>query len=130
MGYAIKAFANGNRIVIAFSLDARAQSKVDLTLGWTYERAAQNPGYANLNGWFGSLSYNAVSHVGFTFEHESYWGAYNHESQNQHVWLGGLTIKPLSPDRKIGFFIQGYPLQFRGCDPEQFHLSTCDRRRY
>lgn len=85
---------------------AAAQSKVDITAGWNYERADEQTGYANLNGWWGSVSYNVAQHLGLTFEHESYWGGYQRASTNQHVWLGGVTLKPGNSEARITPFLQ------------------------
>lgn len=96
---------------------AAAQSKLDVTAGWTYERADQGSGYANLNGWWGSVSYNVAQHLGLTFEHESYWGGYQGFSANQHVWLGGLTFKPGKSEGRITPFIQPLAGDTRSSQP-------------
>jgi hypothetical protein len=83
-----------------------AASKVDTTLGWGYGRADQGDGYADLNGWSGSVSYNVREHVGMTVEHQSFWGGYRGSALNQHAWLGGLTFKLRHPERKVVPFVQ------------------------
>ncbi len=80
--------------------------KVDFSTGWTYEGADQTNGYANLNGWYGSLSYNVLPRMGLTFEHESFWGGYHGSSMNEHVWLGGVTWKLANSERKVIPFVQ------------------------
>lgn len=80
--------------------------KVDLTAGWTYEKSDQGNGYANLNGWYGSVSYNVLPRIGLSFEHESYWGGYSGSRTNQHVWLGGLTFKLANSEHKVVPFVQ------------------------
>ena len=93
-------------VLLAFCSAAAAQSKVDATAGWSYELANQGSGFANLNGWYGSLSYSVAQHLGVTVEHESYWGGFQNNSVNQHVWLGGVTWKLGSSEAKIQPFIQ------------------------
>jgi hypothetical protein len=83
-----------------------AGSKIDTTLGWAYGRADQGDGYADLNGWSGSVSYNVREHVGVTVEHQSFWGGYRGSALNQHAWLAGPTFKLRNPERKIIPFVQ------------------------
>lgn len=85
---------------------AAAQSKMEASVGWNFTHDDEGDGYTQLNGWYGSLSYNLTQHLGLTFEHESYWGAFKNISTNQHVWLGGVNWKLLSSEHKISPFVQ------------------------
>jgi hypothetical protein len=80
--------------------------KVDLSVGWSYTHADQTDGFANLNGWYGSASYNVMPRLGLTVEHESYWGDFNGNRMNNHVWLGGVTWKLANSERKVIPFLQ------------------------
>jgi hypothetical protein len=80
--------------------------KVDLTAGWSYQYSNQGSGFADINGWYGSLSYNVLSRLGLTFEHESFWGGFEGSSLNQHVWLGGVTYKLANSERRVIPFLQ------------------------
>lgn len=93
-------------LLLGYSGISFAQSKVDATIGWTYEKADQGQGYADLNGWYGSLSYNVKPHVGLTFEHQSLWGQFQRSGVNQHAWLGGVTLKLGDTNKKVVPFIQ------------------------
>ena len=74
--------------------------KVDLSVGWAFTHADQTNGFADLNGWYGSASYNVMPRLGLTVEHESYWGNFNSDRMNNHVWLGGVTWKLANSERK------------------------------
>ena len=80
--------------------------KVDLSVGWAFTHADQTNGFADLNGWYGSASYNVMPRLGLTVEHESYWGNFNSDRMNNHVWLGGVTWKLANSERKIIPFLQ------------------------
>src|SRR5947209_2512892 len=95
--------------VLALMLGSAAPisaQKLDMSLGWTYETSDQMTGYADLNGWYGSASYNVRPRLVLTFEHESYWGSFQGNSMNDHVWLGGVTWKLANSERKVIPFLQ------------------------
>lgn len=82
-------------LLLAATLPTFAQSKkpIDLTLGWTYAYSDQGNGFANLNGWYGTVNWEASSRIGIAVEHESFWGDFQNSGVNQHVWLGGVTLQ-------------------------------------
>lgn len=92
-------------LLLVGSVPGLAQ-KVDLTVGWSFTHADQTNGFADLNGWYGSASYNVKPRLGLTVEHESYWGHFNGDSINSHVWLGGVTWKLADSSKKIVPFVQ------------------------
>src|SRR6195952_1488909 len=84
-----------------------AQSKpFDLSLGWTYGFTDEGNGFANLNGWYGAATWEFSQRVGASLEHQSFWGGFQGGGVNQHVWLGGVTIKLRSGNPKISPFLQ------------------------
>jgi hypothetical protein len=86
---------------------AIGQSKpLDLSVGWSYNRADQGSGFANLNGWYGTLTWEATQRVGISFNHQSFWGEFHGSGVNQHVWLGGFTFKLRKGNPKVSPFIQ------------------------
>ena len=91
--------------LILGSAPAFAQ-KVDLAAGWSFTHSDQTTGFADLNGWYGSASYNVTQRLGLTVEHESYWGDFNGDRMNNHVWLGGVTWKFADSERRIIPFLQ------------------------
>jgi hypothetical protein len=94
-------------VLLAGCAHARAQSKpVDLTLGWTYGYTDQGNGFANLNGWYGTATWEFSQRVGLTVEHESFWGGFQGGGVSQHVWLGGITVKLRPASAKISPFLQ------------------------
>lgn len=80
--------------------------KLDLALGWDYNDAKQPTGTTVLNGWFGSLTYNIVPRLGITLLQENYWGGPKYQRENDHEWLGGVTVQLASNERRIIPFIQ------------------------
>jgi hypothetical protein len=80
--------------------------KADLSVGWNYQHADQGSGFADMNGWYGSLSYNVRSRLGLTFEHQGFWGDFKGVSMNTHSWLGGVTYKLASSERRVTPFLQ------------------------
>ena len=90
------------------SARALAQSKkpVDLSVGYSYAYSDEGNGFANLNGWYGSLSWEFSKRVAASFEHESFWGDFQGSGANQHVWLGGVTMKLRKGNPKVSPFIQ------------------------
>lgn len=96
-------------LAIAGAERAAAQSKpVELSLGWNYAYDDQGDGFANANGWYGTLNWARYEHIGFTFSHESYWGGYRNSGLNQHVYLGGITWKPRRGEHRINPFVQPF----------------------
>jgi hypothetical protein len=90
----------------SFTAVAAQSHPLDLSLGWNYAHADQGNGFANLNGWYGTLIYEATQRVGLTFEHESFWGQYRGSGVNQHAWLGGITVKLRQGNPKFSPFLQ------------------------
>jgi len=80
--------------------------KVDRSVGWSFTHSDQGSGFADLNGWYGSASYNVMPRLGLTVEHESYWGDFNRDRMNNHIWLGGVTWKLANSERKVIAFVQ------------------------
>lgn len=93
-------------LAASFATASATSKPVDLTLGWTYGYSDEGTGHANLNGWYGSLNWEATQRVGIAFEHESFWGAFQGSGANQHVWLGGATFKLRKGNPKVSPFIQ------------------------
>src|ERR1700712_5867842 len=84
-----------------------AQSKpFDLSLGWTYGFTDEGNGFANLNGWYGTATWEFSKRVGASVEHESFWGGFQNRGANQHVWLGGVTVKLRKGNPKVSPFLQ------------------------
>ena len=84
-----------------------AQSKpFDLSLGWTYGFTDEGNGFANLNGWYGAATWEFSQRVGASVEHESFWGGFQGSGANQHVWLGGVTVKLRKGNPKVSPFVQ------------------------
>lgn len=96
-------------VAAVFSLHADAQSKpVDLSLGWNYAYNDEGNGFADLNGWYGTLIWEVTKPVGLAFSHESFWGSFQETGTNQHVWLGGLSFKLRRGDHKVNPFLQPF----------------------
>ena len=93
--------------LLASSGLAAAQAKpTDLSLGWNYARADQGVGFANLNGWYGTLNWEVTPRVGLAFSHESYWGPFAGSGVNAHVYLGGVTLELRKGDPRCKPFVQ------------------------
>ena len=92
--------------VLALSSVTASAQKMDLSLGWDFQHSDQMTGYADMNGWYGSLSYNVLPRLGLTFEHQSLWGSFQGSGLNDHSWLGGVTVKLADSERRITPFIQ------------------------
>ena len=92
----------GGRKVIA------QEHPVELSLGWNYALDDQGDGFANANGWYGTLNWARFERVGFTISHESYWGGYRGVAFNQHVYLGGLTFKLRKGEPRFSPFVQPF----------------------
>lgn len=86
-----------------------AQSKpVDLSLGWNYAHNNEGDGFSNLNGWYGTAVWEFSKRVGLAVSHESYWGAYARAGENEHVYLGGVSVKLRKGDPRIVPFVQPF----------------------
>ena len=95
--------------VLLFSVPCRSQSKpVDVSLGWNYAHNNEGDGFSNLNGWYGTVVWEFSERVGLAFSHESYWGAYTHTGENEHVYLGGISLKLRKGDPRIMPFVQPF----------------------
>lgn len=81
---------------------------VELSLGWNYALDGQGDGFANGNGWYGTLNWARFERIGLTVSHESYWGAYHGVAFNQHVYLAGLTFKLRKGEPRFSPFIQPF----------------------
>ena len=92
--------------VFGFRIAACAQSKVDLAAGWDFNHADQGNGFADLNGWWASATYNLSSKVGLGFINQNYYGSYRGISQNQHAYMAGPTFTFGSEQRKVRPYIQ------------------------
>ena len=93
----------------AFCLVAKAQPKpVDLSIGWTFSHADQGNGYANLNGWYGTATWEESERLGFSFQHEDFWGSFHRLPMNQHAWLIGLTFTVRKGNPRINPFVQTF----------------------
>jgi hypothetical protein len=79
---------------------------VDVALAWNYGCLDEGDGFANLNGWYGSVNWEVTPQVGLTVEHESYWGGFHGRGANAHVWVGGVTVKLRKGDVKFSPFVQ------------------------
>lgn len=94
-------------ILAACSIRVPAQSKpIDLSLGWNYGYSDEGTGFANLNGWYGTVNWEFSQRVGLSFEHESFWGQFQGAEANQHAWLGGVSVKLRGGNPKISPFLQ------------------------
>ena len=80
--------------------------KLDLALGWDYNDAKQPTGTTVLNGWFGSLSYDIVPRLDVTFLQQNYWGGPRYQRENDHEYLGGVTLKLAGSERRVVPFVQ------------------------
>lgn len=97
----------GLLILATFAARTEAQSKpLDLSIGWNYAFADQGNGFANLNGWYGTLNWEVTKRIGLAFSHESYWGSFAGSGVNQHVYLGGLTAELRKGDPRCKPFLQ------------------------
>jgi hypothetical protein len=85
---------------------AQTSKPLDLTLGYNYAYSDEGGGFANLNGWYGSLNWEYFKRVGLSVEHESFWGQYQGGGVNQHAWLGGVTWKLRPGNPKVSPFLQ------------------------
>ena len=95
--------------LLAGSFAIQAQSKpIDVSLGWNYAYADEGDGFANLNGWYGTVVWEATKRVGLAFTHESYWGGYERLGTNQHIYLGGISILLRPGDHKVNPFLQPF----------------------
>jgi hypothetical protein len=92
--------------LLAFFGFSFAQNKTDLSLGWTFQASDQGTGFANLNGWYGTLTWEASQRVGVSFQHQDFWGGYLHSGVNQHVWLAGATVKLREGNPRVSPFVQ------------------------
>lgn len=91
------------------AVPALAQSKlIDLSLGWNYAHNNEGDGFSNLNGWYGTLVWEFSERVGLAFSHDSYWGAYARAGENEHVYLGGVSVKLQKGDPRILPFVQPF----------------------
>jgi hypothetical protein len=94
-------------VLLAGCACARAESKpFDLSLGWSYSYTDAGNGFANLNGWYGTGTWEFSQRVGASVEHESFWGEFQGSGANQHVWLGGVTVKLRPGNPKVSPFVQ------------------------
>ncbi len=94
-------------IMCCSTLAAQSKKKpLDVTLGWNYAYNDEGNGFANLNGWYGSLNWEVLSRMGITFEHESFWGAFQGGGANAHAYLGGVTVKLRKGSPKVSPFVQ------------------------
>jgi len=94
-------------VLLACCAPVHGQSKpLDLSLGWTYGYSDQGNGFANLNGWYGTGTWEFSQRVGASIEHESFWGGFQGRGANQHVWLGGVTVKLRKGNPKVSPFVQ------------------------
>ncbi|MGI4827362.1 MAG: hypothetical protein ACRYFU_04100 [Janthinobacterium lividum] len=94
-------------LLAACDISSKAQSKpLDLSLGWNYAYADQGTGFANLNGWYGTLNLEVTHRLGVAFSHESYWGGYAGSGTNVHVYLGGVTVELRKGDPRCKPFLQ------------------------
>ncbi len=86
-----------------------AQSKpIDLSLGWNYAYNDEGDGFANLNGWYGTVVWEVTERVGLCVSHESYWGGYQRTGTNEHVWLGGVNFNLRRGDHRVNPFVQPF----------------------
>ncbi len=86
---------------------AQSNSKpVDLSLGWNYGYTDEGSGFANLNGWYGTVNWEASKQVGLAFEHESFWGDFEGQGANAHAWLAGATVKLRKGNVKVSPYVQ------------------------
>lgn len=97
-------------LCLALSLSAataHAQSKpLDLSLGWNYGYTDEGNGFAHLNGWYGTATWEFGQRVGASIEHESFWGAFQGSGTNQHVWLGGISVKLRNGNPRVSPMVQ------------------------
>ncbi len=94
-------------ILLVIGASANAQSKpFDVSIGWNYSYTDEGGGFANLNGWYGTATWDFSQRVGASVEHESFWGGYQGSGANQHVWLGGVTVKLRKGNPRISPFVQ------------------------
>ncbi len=88
---------------------AVAQARpVEVSLGWNYAYDDQGDGFANANGWYGTINVAVFKRVGFTFSHESYWTGYRASGLNQHVYLFGTTFKLRKDEHRVNPFLQPF----------------------
>jgi hypothetical protein len=103
---------------------ANAQYKpFDLSVGWNYGYTDQGNGLANLNGWYGTGSWEFSPHVGASVEHESFWGALQGSRINQHLWLGGITVKLRRGNPKISLSCSPWGVRPAAVPRERFRSS-------
>lgn len=96
-------------LLAACCTSAAAQSKsLEVSLGWNYALDDQGDGFANVNGWYGTVNWPVFHRVGLTFSHESYWGAYRGPDIDQHVYLLGTTFKLRHGEHKVNPFLQPF----------------------
>ncbi len=88
-------------------LVAGAQAKpVDVSLGWNFSHSDQGDGHANLNGWYGTATWEESERFGFSFQHQDFWGSFHRLPLNQHAWLIGLTFRVRKGNPRISPFVQ------------------------
>jgi hypothetical protein len=87
---------------------SHAQSKkpVDVSLGWNYAYADQSTGFANLNGWYGTVNWEFSQRVGLAVQHQSFWGSFQGSEVNDHVWMAGATVKLRKKEGKVNPVLQ------------------------
>lgn len=96
-------------LLSALGVSAEAQDKpIDLSLGWNHAYADQGNGFANIDGWYGTLNWEVTPRVGVAFSHESFWGAFAGSGVNEHVYLGGLTFELRKGSPRVKPFLQPF----------------------
>lgn len=93
-------------IMCCSTVAAQSKKPLDLSLGWNYAYNDQGNGFANLNGWYGTLNWEVAKRLGVSFEHESFWGPFQGAGANAHAYLGGLTVKLRKGNPKVSPFVQ------------------------
>ena len=79
---------------------------IDVSLGWNYSYTDEGTGFADLNGWYGVVNWEAGKRAGVAFEHESFWGSFQGQGANQHVWLLGSTVKLREGNVRVSPYVQ------------------------